>query len=180
MSNSSDESAIKKIICNGGYKKFTNVKKGSLLTINEEAIKDDEKWDGFHGIAVSNSSGLSVEQALGRYRDLWHVEEAFRVAKSTLKTRPIFHWTPHRIRTHVLLCFMNLFLERFLEALLKDAGTPLTPDRIRYALEGVHTVSFEEPNTRKKGEMRSILIKFQIGFPGIDGDGVVRPGDNPA
>lgn len=153
----SDEAAIKKVICNGGYKKFTNVKEGSLISINEKAIEEDEKWDGFHGIAVSNSAGLTVEQALSRYRDLWHVEEAFRVAKCTLKTRPIFHWVPHRIRTHVLLCFMNLFLERFLELLLRKMGTPLTPDSIRYALSGVHKMIFEEPKTQKIGEMRSAL-----------------------
>ena len=87
---------MKNVISNGGYKKYTNVKSGSSLTLNEDAIKEDSEWDGFHGIAVSNSSGLTVEQALSRYRDLWHVEEAFRVAKSTLKTRPIFHWaTPN-------------------------------------------------------------------------------------
>ena len=157
LSGCSDEAAIKKVICNSGYKKFTNIKKGSLLSINEKAIEEDAKWDGFHGIAVSNSSGLTVEQALGRYRDLWRVEEAFRVAKCTLKTRPIFHWVPHRIRAHVLLCFMNLFLERFLELLLKRKETPLTPDRIRYALSGVHTMTFEEPKTQKTGKMRSSL-----------------------
>ena len=157
LSGCSDESGIKKVISNGGYKKFTNIKAGSLLSINEKAIEEDAKWDGFHGIAVSNSAGLTVEQALGRYRELWHVEEAFRVAKCTLKTRPIFHWVPHRIRAHVLLCFMNLFLERFLELLLKKKKTPLTPDRIRYALSGVHTMIFEEPQTQKTGKMHSLL-----------------------
>lgn len=157
LTGCSDEAAIKKMICNGGYKKFTDVKAGSLLSINEKAIEDDQAWDGFHGIAVSNSSGLTVEQALDRYRDLWRIEEAFRIAKCTLKTRPIFHWVPHRIRTHVLLCFMNLFLERFLELLLRRAGKPLTPDRIRYALSGVHTTVFEESKTLKIGEMRSSL-----------------------
>jgi transposase len=157
LSNCSDEAAIKKVLCNGGYKKFTNVKEGSLLSINEKAIEEDQRWDGFHGIAVSNSSKLTVEEALERYRDLWRVEEAFRVAKCTLKTRPIFHWSPHRIRTHVLLCFMNLFLERFLEELLRRAGNPLTPDRIRYSLSGVHSMTFEEPRTQKIGEMRSSL-----------------------
>ena len=157
LQNSSDETAIKKVISNGGYKKFTNVKDGSLLTINEKAIEEDAKWDGFHGIAVSNSSKLTIEQALGRYRDLWHVEEAFRIAKCTLKTRPIFHWSPKRIKTHVLLCFMNLFLERFMELLLRQNGIFLTPDRIRYALSGVHTMVFENQNTNKIGEMRSAL-----------------------
>ncbi len=157
LSGCSDEAAIKKVICNGGYKKFTSVKEGSLLSMNEKAIEEDGKWDGFHGIAVSNSSGLTVEHALSRYHDLWHVEEAFRIAKCTLKTRPIFHWVPHRIRTHVLLCFMNLFLERLLELFLRKVGTPLTPDSIRYAISGVHTMTFEEQQTKKIGKMHSSL-----------------------
>ena len=155
--DSSGETSIKKVISNGGYKKYTNVKEGSLLTVNEKAIEEDAKWDGFHGIAVSNSAKLSVEQALARYRDLWHVEEAFRIAKCTLKTRPIFHWAPHRIKAHVLLCFMNLFLERFLELLLRQNDFELTPDRIRYALAQVHTAIFEDRSNNKEGIMQSAL-----------------------
>lgn len=129
----------------------------SLLTIDEKAIEEDAKWDGFHGIAVSNSSKLTVEEALARYRGLWHVEEAFRVVKYTLKTRPIFHWARRRIKTHVLLCFINLSLERFLDLLLRQNGTPMTPDKIRYALSGVHTMTFEDIKSNKMGEMRSIF-----------------------
>jgi transposase len=157
LSSSSDESSIKKVISNGGYKKFTNIKEGSLITLNEKAIEEDAKWDGFHGIAVSNSAKLGIEEALSRYRDLWRVEEAFRIAKCTLKTRPIFHWVPHRIKSHILLCFMNLFLERFLERLLKQNGVPLTPDRIRYALSGIHTIDFEDPKSKKGGTIYSAL-----------------------
>lgn len=165
IDNSSEEATIKNVISNGNYKKYTTIKPGSLITINEEAIKADAAWDGFHGIAVANSANLSMEIALSRYRDLWHVEEAFRVAKSTLKTRPIFHWVPHRIQSHILLCFINLFLERFLELLLRKNGTPLTPDRIRYALSLVHTITFGDETNG--GTMQSVLSEdaqkiFQI------------------
>jgi transposase len=159
ISGSSDEASIKNVIINGGYKKYTNIKAGSLLTLNEKAIEEDAKWDGFHGIAVSNSSKLTVGQALGRYRDLWRVEEAFRVAKCTLKTRPIFHWAPHRIKAHVLLCFMNLFIERFLELLLRKNGIQLTPDRIRYALSLVHTTTFEDKSSKREGVMESSITE---------------------
>ena len=108
-------------------------------------------------IAVANSAGLSVGQALARYRDLWHIEEAFRIAKCTLKTRPIFHRSSHRIKTHVLLCFMNLFFERFLEYLLCQENFDLTPDRIRYALSQVHTTIFEDQSTKREGRMQSTL-----------------------
>jgi len=155
----SDEASVKNVISNGGYKKYLKVLTGSSLVLNEEAIEKDAEWDGFHGIAVSNSCGLTAEQALSRYRDLWHVEEAFRVAKSTLKTRPIFHWAPHRIKAHMLLCFINLFFERFLELLLRKRDLKLTPDRIRQALSQVHTIIFEDKVTKKQGIMESCLSK---------------------
>jgi transposase len=157
LGDCSDETSIKKVISNGGYKKYTTVKDGSSLVLNEKAIEEDARWDGFHGIAVSHSAQLSVGQALARYRDLWHVEEAFRVAKCTLKTRPIFHWASHRIKSHVLICFINLFLERFLEYLLRKKNLAVTPDRIRYALAQVHTTVFEDQSTGKEGHMQSVL-----------------------
>jgi transposase len=152
-----DKSSVKKVISNSGYKKYTNVKDGSLVTLNQEAIEAESAWDGFHGIAVANKANLSITDALSRYKDLWRVEEAFRVAKCTLKTRPIFHWKPDRIKAHVLICFINLFLERFLELLLKLKDTPLTPDRIRQALTEVHTMCFVDKESCKEGYMPSSL-----------------------
>ena len=151
------EGAVKKMISNAGYKKYITVKAGSSVELNASAIEADAAWDGFHGIAVSNSANLSVTEALARYRELWHVEETFRIAKSTLKTRPIFHWVPHRIKAHILLCFMTLYLERILELLLRQNNTPLTPDKIRYSLSKVHTMHFRESDTEKCGKMESSL-----------------------
>ena len=157
--NDSNETSIKKIINNSGYKKYTSVKKGSSITINQEAIDKDASWDGFHGIAVSKQSNLTAKKALNRYQDLWVIEETFRIAKTTLKTRPIFHWMPHRIESHILLCFITLFMERFLEFLLRKKGTPLTPDKIRKALLGVHSSIFEDVKTKRSGKMESALSK---------------------
>jgi len=154
---SSNEASVKKVISNSGYKKYTNVGKGSAVTLNQQAVDLDKAWDGFHGIAVSNSSPLNTQDALARYKALWRVEETFRVMKSTLKARPIFHWTPHRIKSHILLCFMTLFLERFLEALLRKNKKALTPDKIRYALSQVHTMYFQNKTTNETAEMLSSI-----------------------
>ena len=160
--NNSDESSIKKIINNNGYKKYTSVKKGSSISINQEAIDNDASWDGFHGIAVSNNSNLTPKNALCRYKDLWIIEETFRIAKTTLKTRPIFHWVPRRIEAHILLCFITLFIERFLEFLLHKKGTPLSPDKIRRALSCVHTAIFEDIQSKKTGKMESTLSEDSL------------------
>ena len=151
--NLSEKISIKKIL----NKKYFSISKEATISLNQKAIDKDASWDGFHGIALSNSANLSIEDALSRYKDLWHVEETFRIAKSTLKTRPIFHWKPHRIRSHILLCFMTLFIERFLEFLLRKEGYPLTPDRIRKALSEVHTVIFEDKDSSKKAKIESCL-----------------------
>jgi transposase len=156
LGHNSQESSVKHVISNSAYKKYISVKEGSTISLNENAIHEDASWDGYHGIAVSNNAQLSVEEALVRYKGLWQIEEAFRVAKYTLQTRPIFHWTAPRIKSHVLICFLALFLERFLELRLKQANILLTPDRIRHALSGVHTTYFEA-GTNDEGFMPSKL-----------------------
>ena len=52
---------------------------------------------------------------------------------------------------------MTLFFERFLELLLRKNNIDLTPDKIRHALSGVHTMFFEDTNSNKEGKMESAL-----------------------
>lgn len=155
----SEEGSVKKLISNAAYKKFTVVKKGSKITLNQKVIDEDMTWDGFHGITVSKGANLSVKEALGRYADLWRVEETFRVTKTTLRTRPIFHWKPHRVLSHVMICFITLFLERTLELLLRRNNTPLTPDRIRYAVSQMHSVVVEDGESGSVGQIESELTE---------------------
>jgi hypothetical protein len=158
MTSSSKGQPIKKLISNNGYKQFVKIKGAGVLELNEEAIAAAASWDGFHGIAVSKDRGnLSVSEALFQYRGLWRVEETFRIAKSTLKTRPIFHWSPDRIRSHVLICFLTLFIERQMELLLRRRNTALTPDRIRRALGQIHHIKFRDKQRDQFGRMESTL-----------------------
>lgn len=79
----------------------------------------------------------------------------------------------------MLLCFMNLFLERFLELLLRKNNTPLMPDRIRYALGLVHSTVFEDESTGREGIMQSVLVEdaqkiFQVLGISIDRTTMLR------
>lgn len=58
---------------------------------------------------------LSDQDIVTYYHDLWHIEQAFRMTKSDLQTRPIFHRTEDAIRSHVLLCFTALMMGKYLE-----------------------------------------------------------------
>lgn len=61
-----------------------------------------------------------------RYRDLLQVEQLFRAAKSTLRTRPIFHSSDAAIRGHVFCSFLALVLQKELADRCRAAG--FTPE----------------------------------------------------
>ena len=99
---------IKDLIPNYGSKKFIVVENGDA-TVNEAKISQDAQWDGLHGV-ISNSKDKTPSELLDRYRDLWQIEEAFRVSKHDLKMRPIYHFTEDRIRAHICISFIAFAL----------------------------------------------------------------------
>ena len=62
---------------------------------------------------------MSSAEVVAYYHDLWHVEQAFRMSKSDLQARPIFHRTQEAIRAHMLVCFMGLMMGKYLEINMK-------------------------------------------------------------
>ena len=141
----------KAFISNAGVKKYVRTE-GGTATLNLEAIAKEERWDGFFGI-VTNHKTLPAEAALAQYRGLWQVEAAFRLTKHSLSARPIFHWTPKRIRAHILICFQALALERQLEIKLRAAN--LTTQNIHDALSQCQKVILQDRRTFRLFEIDS-------------------------
>ena len=50
-----------------------------------------------------------------KYKQLWNVERSFKISKSDLKARPIFHNKEQAIKTHILICFMALAIAKYIE-----------------------------------------------------------------
>jgi transposase len=57
---------------------------------------------------------LSDEKVISHYHSLWRIEQSFRMSKSGLETRPIYHRKQDAIRAHALICFVALMIEKFL------------------------------------------------------------------
>lgn len=85
---------------------------------------------------------LSDPEIVAYYHDLWHIEQAFRMSKSDLQTRPIFHRTDQAIRSHVLICFMALMMGKYLEI-----KTGRSIRQIRKQLWNVHEAHLLDPRT---------------------------------
>jgi transposase len=84
------------------------------LVIDRAKVKAEQRLDGKYLLATSGPDLSAEDVALG-YKNLLEAERGFRDMKTTLLLRPVFHRPQHRIRAHVLLCWLALLLTRIAE-----------------------------------------------------------------
>jgi transposase len=100
----------------GSRAKFVCKTKSHSVEMNKELITKTNLLLGIKGYCTNiNEDVLSNSDVIKYYHELWHVEQAFRMSKSDLASRPIFHHKEDAIRAHVLVCFMALMLAKYLE-----------------------------------------------------------------
>ena len=139
----------KSLLNNYGYKKYITIEGETSISINEEKIKQSEKWDGLHGI-ITNIKDANVIEILSHYKGLWQVEETFRISKHDLRMRPIFHWTPKRIKAHIAICYMALACIRTLEYKVRLQYKKLSPEVIRKAITELEISILKDTSTNKR------------------------------
>jgi len=98
-------------------KKIKYLKSGdSKMEINEKLIEKTTKLLGIKGYCTDiEETVANNETIISRYHDLYKIEQAFRVSKSDLQTRPIFHFKEEPIKLHMLMCFMALAVTKHIE-----------------------------------------------------------------
>ena len=135
-------------INNYGYKKFIDIDKNSQVTINEAKITEQERWDGLHGI-ITNVNELSAKEIYGQYKGLWQIEDAFRINKTDLKIRPIFHWTLKRILSHICLSYITYACYKSAEFILHKQGILLSHRAIKDKLNKVEATIYKDKTTKE-------------------------------
>src|SRR5690606_5509605 len=103
----------KEAINNRGYNKYLKLEGETKVTVDYEAFKADQVWDGLKGY-ITNTD-LGIKEVIGSYSNLWRVEKAFRMSKSDLRFRPVYHRKENRIKAHLLICFAAYALYKELE-----------------------------------------------------------------
>ena len=120
-----------------GYRRYIATQgETQVVGLDEQRIREDLQWDGYAGIQ-SSETNLDARSVIDVYHQLWKIERAFRVLKSTMRTRPIYHWTPRRIKGHFVVCFIAFVLERTLEKRLTSNNAVASPERIKEALNSL-------------------------------------------
>ena len=64
------------------------------------------------------------------YVQLTEIEETFRILKSEMKIRPIWHQTQERIQAHIFVCFLSLIMYRTLSQWMQRAGLGNSPRKL--------------------------------------------------
>lgn len=90
------------------------IKAKSKLSIDEEKIAEEEKYDGYY-LIVTSEMDKRDEEIIDIYRGLWRIEETFKVTKSELKSRPVYVSRKEHIEAHFLTCYIALVLSRVLQ-----------------------------------------------------------------
>jgi transposase len=89
------------------------VAENTIYSINEEVIKEEEKYDGFYAL-TTNLIG-NIDEILKITKGRWEIEESFRIMKSDFLARPINLSREDRIKAHFMTCFISLLIYRILE-----------------------------------------------------------------
>jgi hypothetical protein len=113
--------------------------RGADKTVDWARVERARQLAGLKGyvtnIPVQTMTGQAVISA---YHDLFEVERSFRMAKSDLRARPIFHHTRDAIEAHLTIVFAALAISRHLQA-----ATGLSIKRIVRTLREVRSATIE-------------------------------------
>lgn len=139
-----------------------------FFNLNEESISYEKELDGLY-ILKTNVQGICAYEVVKAYKNLCQVEDAFREIKDFLKLRPIYHYSPTRVKGHVMVCVLAYLIEKILEKSLKEANLSLSPREaldylstlrlVENKISGQHLFCVTTPSQEHRQILKSVGIK---------------------
>jgi hypothetical protein len=106
----------------------------------------------------SNVTDWSAEDLWQAYTQLTEAEAAFRIQKSDLSLRPIWHQREDRVQAHILVCFLGYVIWKTLGKMCQAAGLGDCPRKVFDELCQLRTVDVVLP-TRQGAEIRRRCVE---------------------
>jgi len=153
----------KESINNRGYNKFLILEGETTVRIDERKVKEDARWDGLKGYLTNTT--LMPEKVVAQYTNLWCIERAFRISKTDLRIRPVFHRKRKRIEAHLCIAFVAYAVYKELERQLQLHGAGFSAQRAIELTQTIYELTGTLPDSRKResvilgltDEQRSLL-----------------------
>ena len=145
---------------NRGYNRFLTLQGETIVTIDQGKIAEDTRLDGLKGY-VTNSK-LKDKEVVENYRNLFFIERAFRMNKTDLAIRPIYHRLFNRIEAHVCICFTAYTILLELERILKKTEDKknkipaITIYRAKFLAESLYEIEYVNPYN---GKNMSVMLR---------------------
>lgn len=105
---------------------------------------------------ITNTT-LSKQEVIDNYNHLWKIEKAFRVAKTDLKVRPIYHFAKRRIEAHICIAFVAYKVYKELERQLKIHKAPFSPEKAIEIAKTIYSIKATKPLSNDLFEKTLIL-----------------------
>jgi transposase len=153
-------------INNKGYNKYLKLEGEVTIAIDEEKFTDDSKWDGLKGYLTNTQ--LKKEEVMAYYRQLWQIEKTFRITKTDLRLRPVYHYKKRRIEAHICVAFAACKLYKELERQLKVKKSDLSAEKALDILKTIFGLTIKLPQSKenklmlldKTDEQKNLLSLF--------------------
>jgi hypothetical protein len=88
--------------------RFVKTRAGERI-LDEASLARAQSLVGLKGYVTNiPTTVMAASEVIGKYHDLWHVERSFRMSKSDLRARPMFHRTRDAIEAHLTIVFTAL------------------------------------------------------------------------
>ena len=94
---------------------------------------------------------------MGNYHNLWFIERAFRMNKTDLRIRPIYHRLRNRIEGHICICFTAYTIMLELERRLKAAKALFSLNEARELTKNIYSITYILPETKKE---KTVVLKM--------------------
>lgn len=150
----------KKNINNRGYNKYLKLEGDIAVSIDYQKYKADGCWDGLKGYLTNTT--LAKDEVIENYQQLWMIEKAFRISKTDLKIRPIYHRLKHRIEAHICIAFCAYKIYKELERQLKEKQSALSPEKVIDILKTINAITIKSPYSENKATRLLLKKEEQI------------------
>ena len=108
----------------------------------ERSERNGKKYDGFYAVATNLED--SAKDILAVSENRYKIEDCFRVMKTNLSARPVFHQKRNRIIAHFMICYTALLIYRLLEKKLDNYGTHFTIENTIETLKNMNVANLED------------------------------------
>lgn len=136
----------KSSINNKGYNKYLKMTGDVAIEIDYQKYNLDNKWDGLKGY-VTNTR-LSNNEVMENYKNLWHIEKAFRMSKTDLRIRPIYHRLRNRIEAHICISFTAYCIYKELERVLYDEKSSISLKKASELTHNMYQITYMLPDSK--------------------------------